>query len=51
MNGASQHKRAAEPDRELVELAIDEVLQLANQQGITLAESKCWIAVYGCLIS
>ena len=38
MNSTCQGKRATEPDRDLVELAIGEVLQLASQQGITAAE-------------
>jgi hypothetical protein len=38
MNSTCRRKRAIEPDRDLVESAIVEVLQLANQQGITVAE-------------
>ena len=38
IDSKSQRKRTTEPDRDLVELAIVEVLELANQQGITVAE-------------
>ena len=38
MDSKSQRKRTTEPDRDLVESAIVEVLELANQQGITAAE-------------
>ena len=38
MDSKSQRKRTTEPDRNLVESAIVEVLELANQQGITAAE-------------
>ena len=38
MNSTCKGKRATEPDRDVVELAIVEVLELASQEGITVAE-------------
>jgi hypothetical protein len=38
MSSTDQRKPAVEPDRELVELAIVEVLRLARRQGITVAD-------------
>jgi len=38
MNSIGQHKLPGEPDPELVECAIVEVLQIAKRQGITAAD-------------
>ena len=38
MNSTCKGKRATEPDLDVVELAIVEVLELASQEGITVAE-------------
>jgi hypothetical protein len=38
MNIIRQHKPSAEPDRDLVECAIAEVLEIAQRQGLTAAD-------------
>jgi len=38
MNNIGQHQPSAEPDRDLVECAIAEVLGIAQRQGITVAD-------------
>jgi len=38
MNNIRPHKPSAEPDRDLVECAIAEVLEIAQRQGITAAD-------------
>jgi len=38
MNNIRQHNPPAEPDREFVEHAIVEVLEIAQRQGITAAD-------------
>ena len=38
MNNLGQYKPSAEPDRDLVECAIAEVLEIAKRQGITAAD-------------
>jgi hypothetical protein len=38
MNNIGEHKPPAEPDRDLVECAIVEMLEIAQRQGIAVAD-------------